>query len=102
MKGIPMDIKRVVDYIKANGPITAQQAMFGCGYTSGKEMGRKLAAYATTHGEIELVNKKWQRVEHRGSNQYIPPNIPLQGYNLWAGAMRPGALDYRNIPSRVV
>ena len=101
MKGTPMDINKLVDFIRANGPVTAEQAMRGAGYTSGKDVSKKLHAYATAFGQIEAIDKKWQRVAHRKSSQYIPQFKPLKGLDLWAGAMRPGAMDYRNIPSRV-
>lgn len=101
MNGTPFEIQKLVQYIKANGPVSAKEAAHACGYAGVKDIARKLHAFATAHGQIESFDAKWQRVSARGTSRYIPPNRPLVGYNLWSQAMRPGCRDLLSVPSRM-
>ena len=95
-----IDWARVIDHIRRAGPITAAAALKECGYKPQNNAHKRLSALAAQKGGIEMVKGRWQKPVINGSNRYIPEFKPLKTLDLWSGAMRPGSLDYKEIPSR--
>ena len=96
-----IDWARVIDHIRRAGPITAAAALKECGYKPQNNAHKRLSALAAQKGHIELVKGRWQKPVINPSTQYIPQFKPLKTLDLWAGAMRPGCLDYQQVRSRV-
>jgi hypothetical protein len=65
-------------------------------------VGRKLCAWARHYRDIEAVGKSglWREKMTARDVRNKLHSAPLSGYDLYAGATRPGALDFKAIPSR--
>lgn len=98
---ITQELERVVDVIKAHDGLKPQEAMWMAGVHLGA-IGRKLEGWRAAHEDIQCdVTGRWfPRNKASVAQSRTVGKEPLKGYNLLGSIMRPGAMDFRDIPTR--